>query len=112
MKIFIFKDNKEWIEYADYNDFDSFFDDVIQEDCAFKFADCTEEEIDNFLDYIQAKSTCLDDCDYYRFSCDRRTIDTIEDVYIFNDLILYTLDEIIKLTQSHLNYYKELKEKV
>ena len=112
MKIFTFdENNNEWIEY-NYEDFDGFFDDIVQNECAFRFTECTEKEIDIFLDYITKKSTCLDDCDYYRFSCDRRTIDTIEDVYIFNDLILYTLDEIIKLTQSHLNYYKELKERV
>ena len=111
MKIFIFANNKEWAEYI-YEDFDGFFDDIVQEECVFRFAECTEEEIDDFLENLEEKSTCLDDCDYYSFSCNRLSSDTIENVYIFDNLKLYTLDEIIALRQKQLNYYKELKKKI
>lgn len=112
MRIFTFdENNNKWVEY-NYEDFRRFFDDVVQKECAFKFAECTEDKIDDFLDKIEDTSTCLDDCDYYRFSACRRDMDTIEDIYIFYDLILYTLNEIIALRQRQLNYYKELKEKI
>lgn len=112
MRIFTFdENNNEWIEY-NYEDFDGFFDDIVQNECAFKFAECTEDEIDGFLCKIEEKSTCLDDCDYYTFSCERRNSDTINDIYIFDNLVLYTLDEIIALRQRQLNYFKELKEKI
>ena len=111
MKIFIFENEKEWIEY-DYKGFDEFFDDIVVNECAFRFADCEEDEIDDFLNNIGEKSTCLDDCDYYSFNCDRRNSDTIADIYIFDSLVLYTLDEIIALRQRQLNYFKELKGKL
>ena len=112
MKIFTFdENNNEWIEY-NYVSFDEFFDDIVQNECAFRFANCEEKEIDDFLDNISEESGCLDDCDYYSFSCERRTSDTIKDTYIFDNLVLYTLDEIIALRQRHLNYFKELKKKL
>lgn len=111
MKIFVFANDKEWTEYS-YEDFDGFFDDIVQWECAFRFAESTESEIDNFLENLREKSTRLDDCDYYSFCCDRRSSDTIEDVYIFDNLVLYTLNEIIALRQKQLNYYKELKRKI
>ena len=111
MKIFVLANNKEWIEY-NYKDFDGFFDDIVQKECAFRFAESTENEIDDFLENLEENSTGLDDCDYYSFNCERRILDTIEDVYIFYDLVLYTLDEIIALRQKQLNYYKELKRKI
>jgi hypothetical protein len=111
MKIFVFANDKEWTEY-NYEDFDGFFDDIVQRECAFKFGECTEWDINVFLENLEEKSTCLDDCDYYSFSCNRLPSDTIEDVYIFNDLRLYTLDELIALRQRQLNYYKELKSKI
>lgn len=110
MKIFVFANDKEWTEY-NYKGFDSFFNDIVRKECAFKFGECTEWDINVFLENLEEKSTYLDDYDYYSFSCNRLPSDTIENVYIFNDLRLYTLDEIIALRQKQLNYYKELKRK-
>ena len=112
MRIFTFdENNNEWIEY-NYEDFDGFFDDIVQNECTFRFTECTEDEIDSFLYELEKKSTCLDDCDFYTFSCERRDSDTINDTYIFDNLVLYTLDEIIALRQRQLNYFKELKKKL
>ena len=108
MKIFVFKNDEEWIEYP-CNNFDSFLNDIIKEECIFKFVDCTEKEIDTFFEDLEYKLMRLDNEDYY---CHRLNTNTIKDTYIFIDLVLYTLDEVIRLRQRQLNYYRELREKI
>lgn len=110
MNIFAFR-NDGWEEY-NYEDFDNFFDDIVQTETIFMFSNCTEDEIDDFLDKLESKSTGLDDVDYYRFDCTRSDSMTKDDIYLFYDLELQTLDEVIKQREGELKYFKNLKAKI
>ena len=59
---------------------------------------------------MEEKSTCLDDCDYYRFDAD--TVGTIDDVFIYDELSLYTIDKVIEKHERIVNYYKKFKSDI
>lgn len=112
MNIFYFRNNEEWVNYTSPFDFDNIFNDIILEGCLFQFSDCTEDEIDEFLDNIDAESSGLDDVYYYRFCCDRSDSMTKNDIYIFNDLVLTTFDKLIESVKNRLKDLETLKEKI
>lgn len=109
MKIFTFG-NDGWNEYV-YEDFDSFFDNVVQTETFFMFSDCTEEEIEEFFDDVASETAGLDDEDYYRFFTYKRDFMNKKDIYVYNDLVLTTFDKLLENTQSYLNYLEEIKLK-
>lgn len=100
MKI-MFWENKRW-NVLEKTDFDSFYDEIVQNEMPFKFVDCTEDEVDNYIDYINEESAGLDDCDYYSFSFE---IDDIEDIHIFDDNVCYTLKEATQKAKKIFEYY-------
>ena len=76
MKIKVFEQNK-WREVDGY-DFDDFLSAVVYSELPFKFTDCTDEEIENFVNYLNEESTGLDDGEYQCWYCEADTTDMLE----------------------------------
>lgn len=109
MKIMLLNEENKWVEVENGLDFDTFYDEVIIEERPFKFAECTDDDKERFLCYLDEESTCLDDCEYYQFSVNDGN--SVDNIFIFNDYQLYTLDEVITKHERSLNYYKDLKRR-
>lgn len=107
MIIEVFK-NGVW-NNKEIEDFDDFYADIVLEEIPFKF-NCTEEEKEKFLEFIDRKSAGLDDCDYYRFNCDYDG--SVDEIYIFDDLVLCTLDRTIKYYERVAENFRKIKEQI
>ncbi len=103
MKIMLFNKENKWVEVENGLDFDTFYGDVILEERPFKFADCINVDKKHFLSYLDDKSAELDDCEYYRF--DVSDDNSVENIFIFDDLKLYTLENVISKHEKILNYF-------
>lgn len=57
MKLMYFGKNF-WIELHGYEDFETFYEEIVLEECAFKFIDGTAEEIENF--FLKMEESCGD----------------------------------------------------
>lgn len=110
MKLMYFKD-KNWIELENYKDFDTFYEEIVLEECAFKFIDGTAEDIEKF--FLKMAESCggLDDCDYYNFDCDCN-FDEADTIFIFDDLSLFTLDNVINRHEKIANSYRQIKNRI
>ena len=107
MKIMLFNSENKWVEVENGLDFDTFYEEVVLEECPFKFTDCTNDEKQHFLLYLKNESAGLDDCDYYQFNVNDGN--PVDNIFIFDDLQLYTLDNVIHKYEQTLNYYKNFK---
>lgn len=107
MKIMLFNKENKWVEVENGLDFDTFYEEVVLEERPFKFTDCTNDEKKHFLDYLADESGGLDDCDYYQFNVNDGN--PVDNIFIFDDLQLYTLDDVIYKYKQTLNYYKGFK---
>lgn len=107
MKLMFFKD-ENWIELDNFEDFDTFYEEIVLEECAFKFIDGTAEDIEKF--FLKMAESCggLDDCDYYRFDCDC-TFNGADTIFTFDDLSLYTLNGAIRRHESIADHYRQIK---
>ena len=110
MKLMYFG-KKIWIELDNFEDFDTFYEEIVLEECAFKFIDGTVEDIEKFFLKMEKLSTGLDDCDYYRFDCDC-AFDGADTIFIFDDLSLFTLNGAIGRHESIMNFYKQIKNRI
>lgn len=110
MKLMYFGKNF-WIELHGYEDFETFYEEIVLEECAFKFIDGTAEEIERF--FLKMGESCggLDDCDYYRFDCDC-DFDEADTIFIFDDLSLFTLDDVIRGHEIIANSYRQIKNRI
>lgn len=107
MKLMYFKD-ENWIELDNYEDFYTFYYEVVVNEYAFKFIDSTIEDIERF--FLKMEESCggLDDCDYYRFDCDCG-FDGEDTIFIFDELSLFTLDGVIRRHESIADSYRQIK---
>lgn len=110
MKLMYFG-QKIWIELENYEDFETFYEEIVLEECAFKFIDGTAEDIEKFFLKMKKLSTGLDDCDYYRFDCDC-AFDGADTIFIFDDLSLFTLNGAISRHESIMDFYKQIKNRI
>lgn len=110
MKIMLFNKENKWVEVENGLDFDTFYDNVIIEERPFKFVDCTNDDKERFLRYLDNESTCLDDCEYYQF--DTSDENSVDNIFIFDNYQLCTLDEVISKHERSLNYFKNFKRQV
>ena len=108
MKIMLFNKENKWIEVKNGLDFDTFYEEVVLEERPFKFIDCTNDEKAHFLLYLKDESAGLDDCDYYQF--DVNDNNSIDNIFVFDNLQIYTLNKIISKYEQALNYYKNFKD--
>ena len=102
MKIEIYKD-KKWKEIDGY-DFDIFISAVAYMEYPFKFTDCTNKEIEEFIKYLNTESGCLDDDEYYRWCC---KADTSNVVYIFEDMCCKELTEALENAKRKVEEYEK-----
>ena len=102
---------KIWIELDNFEDFDTFYEEIVLNEYAFKFIDGTAEDIERF--FLKMEESCggLDDCDYYRFDCDCN-FDEADTIFIFDDLSLFTLDDVIRRHESIANSYRNIKNRI
>lgn len=110
MKLMYFG-KKTWIELDNFEDFDAFYEEIVLNEYAFKFIDGTIEEIDDYFDCMGGKCGGLDDCDYYRFDCDC-DFDEADTIFIFDDLSLFTLDDVIRRHETIANSYRQIKKRI
>lgn len=110
MKIMLFNKENKWIEVENGLDFDTFYTKVVLEERPFKFVDCINEEKEHFLLYVKNESAGLDDEEYYHF--DASDDNSVDNIFIFDDLQLYTLDRVINKHKTILNYYKNFQKKI
>lgn len=109
MKMMYFKD-KNWIELENYEDFYTFYE-VIVNEYAFKFIDGTAEDIERFFLKMEESCSGLDDCDYYRFDCDC-VFNEADTIFIFDDLSLFTLNNVIRRHESIIDFYRDIKNRI
>ncbi len=109
MKIMLFNEKDEWVEVENGLNFDIFYTNVVLEERPFKFEDCTDDEKACFLRCLKNESAGLDDGGYYHSSASNE--DSVDNIFIFDDLQLYTLDKIISRYELILNKYKDFKRK-
>ena len=109
MKIMKFVD-KKWVEVKNAENFDTFLIEIVWKECPFIFTDCTEEEKDDYIDRIGEESTALDDCDYYRFNCDDES--SVDEIFIFDDLVLCTLDRVIRYYERVAENFRKIKKQI
>lgn len=100
MKIKVFEQNK-WREVDGY-DFDDFLSAVVYSELPFKFTDCTDEEIENFVNYLNEESTGLDDGEYQCWYCEADTTDML---YVFEDMHCMDLLEALKNAERKVKEY-------
>ena len=81
MKVKVFENN-EWREVDGY-DFDDFVSDVVYPELPFVFTDCTDEEIEKFVNYLNEESTGLDDGEHQCWYCKANTVDM---PYVFENM--------------------------
>lgn len=110
MKLMYFG-KRTWIELDNFEDFDTFYEEIVLEECAFKFIDGTAEEIEKFFLKMEESGGGLDDCDYYRFDCDC-VFNEADMIFIFDDLSLFTLDNVIRRHETIMNTYKNIKKRI
>ena len=110
MKLMYFK-NENWVELENYDDFDTFYEEIILEERAFKFIDGTVEDIEKFFLEMEESGGILDDCDYYRFDCGC-VFNEVDTIFIFDDLNLFTLDDVIRRHESIANSYRQIKNRI
>lgn len=110
MKLMYFKD-ENWVELEDYYDFETFYERIVLEECAFKFIDGTAEDIEKFFLKMEKSSGGLDDCDYYRFDCDC-VFNEADTIFIFDDLSLFTLNGAIRRHESVIDFYRQIKNRI
>ena len=110
MKLMYFG-QKIWIELDNFEDFDTFYEEIVLNECAFKFIDGTVEDIEKF--FLKMADSCdgLDDCDYYRFDCDC-AFNGADTIFIFDDLSLFTLNGAIGRHESIANSYRNTKNRI
>jgi hypothetical protein len=96
----IMKFDEKWVE-VEINDFDDFFEDIVLEEVPFIFTDCENIVLRTFLNDMQKEGASLDDCDYFRFDCE--TKGTNEDIFIFSDLKIFTLNDLFDYTKRQLH---------
>lgn len=102
---------KIWIELDNFEDFDTFYDEIVLNECAFKFIDCTVEDIEKFFLKMEKSGSGLDDCDFYRFDCDC-AFDEVDTIFIFDDLSLFTLNGAIRRHESIIDFYRDIKNRI
>ena len=100
MKVKVFEKNK-WREVDGY-DFDDFLSAVVYSEFPFKFTDCTDEEVEDFVDYLNEKSTALDDGDYQNWYCEADTADML---YVFEDMHCMDLLQALKRAKKKVEEY-------
>lgn len=110
MKIMIFNKENKWVEVENGLDFDTFYNEVILTERPFKFADCTDDDKERFLLYLDSKSAGLDDIEYYQFNVSNGN--SVDNIFIFDDLQLYTLDRVIGRHEAILDYYKKFQREI
>lgn len=110
MKLMFFN-SKNWVELDNFEDFDTFYEEIVLNECAFKFIDGTAEDIERFFLKMEDSCGVLDDCDYYRFNCDY-DFDEVDTIFIFDDLGLSTLDDIIRRYETIANNYRQIKNQI
>lgn len=110
MKLMYFGKNF-WIELHGYEDFETFYEEIVLEECAFKFIDGTVEDIEKFFLKMEELGRRLDDCDYYRFDCDC-VFNEADTIFIFDDLSLYTLNNAIRRHETIANNYRQIKNRI
>lgn len=110
MKLMYFKD-ENWIELENYDDFDTFYEEIALEERAFKFIDGTVEDIEGFFLKMEKSSGGLDDCDYYSFDCDC-VFNEADTIFIFDDLSLFTLDGVIRRHEVITSHYRNIKNQI
>lgn len=108
MKIMIFEN--KWVEVERGLNFGTFYSKVILAERPFKFVDCTDDEKEEFLLYLENESAGLDDREYGRF--DVSDNNSVDNIFIFDDFQLYTLDSAISRHELILNQYKNFKKRV
>ena len=108
MKISVWERDK-WIDLIE-NSFAVFLEDVVYSEKPFKFTDCTDEEIEEYVHYLYDESCCLDDGEYYRWYCEA---DKPNVVYIFEDMVCLDLNNALhcaeKLVEKYRKYLTDLK---
>lgn len=105
MKVKVFENN-EWRE-ADGYDFDDFVSDVVYSELPFVFTDCTNEEIEEFVGYLNEESTGLDDGEYQCWYCEANTADM---PYVFENMNCKTLPLVLAEAERTLKEYKKCME--
>jgi len=110
MKIMLFNKENKWVEVENGLDFDTFYEEVVLEERPFKFADCTDDDKERFLLYLYNESAGLDDVEFYQF--DVSDENSVDNIFIFDDLVLYTLEEVIEKYEMILDYYINFQEKI
>jgi hypothetical protein len=110
MKIMLFNKENKWVEVENGLDFDTFYDEVIRQERPFKFVDCTKEEKARLLEYLSDESAGLDDVEYYQF--DVGDNNSVDNIFIFDDLVLYTLENVIRKHETIVNYYKNFQKRM
>lgn len=110
MKLMYFGRNF-WIELPGYEHFETFYEEIVLEECAFKFIDGTAEEIEKFFLKMRDLSAGLDDYDYYRFDCDC-DFNEVDTIFIFDELSLYTLNNAIHRHEKIANDYSQIKNRI
>lgn len=110
MKLMFFKD-ENWIELDNFEDFDTFYEEIVLHEYAFKFIDGTVEDIERF--FLKMEESCggLDDCEYYRFDCDY-AFNEADTIFIFDDLSLFTLNNVIRRHETIANNYRQIKNQI
>lgn len=110
MKIMLFNKENKWVEVENGLDFDTFYEEVVLEERPFKFADCTDDDKERFLLYLESESVGLDDGDYQNFCVDDDN--SVDNTFIFDDLVLYTLENVISKHEAILNYFINFLTKI
>lgn len=110
MKIMIFNKENKWVEVERGLNFGIFYSKVILAERPFKFVDCTDDEKEDFLLYLVNESAGLDDCEYGRF--DVSDNNSVDNIFIFDDYQLYTLDRAISRHELILNQYKKMRKEI
>ena len=102
MKIKVFE-QKKWREVNGY-DFNDFINAVVYPELPFKFTDCTDEEIEEFVKYLYDESGCLDDGEYQNWYCDA---DMADMVYVFENMHCKLLLEALRDAERKVDEYSD-----